>query len=177
MTCSGSSGTGIPHLNDGPADAQIPRARSSRRRPPRSCAISGVMKSGLVRRTTRAAVFECRQLEEVALLAHALHCAAAFRASAIDELCLGNEGLVDGAVPAFVRVFVEKAALLDPPPDRLSRAVMPWLGGSDEVVVRNVQVLEQATERSGNFIRERLRRHAPGVRRPLPLSGRARRSP
>ena len=62
-----------------------------------------------------------RQAEVVALLLQALDLVAARRTLAVNELRLGDEDLVDGAVPALVVALVDIAGSLHAAPDLLRR--------------------------------------------------------
>ena len=73
---------------------------------------SGWTKLGMVAIEVEQRLLVLRQPEVVALFLQPFDLAAARRALAVDELRLGDEDLVDGAVPAFVLALVDVAACL-----------------------------------------------------------------
>ncbi|VWM24417.1 Uncharacterised protein [Collinsella intestinalis] len=101
-------------------------------------------------------VLERGELEEPALLLDALERAIAVGAEVLAlgaaglvglvDLGLGEEGLVRHAVPAIVAALVDVAGLLHALPQVLHGAFLARLGGADEVVVRDLQLLPQLME-------------------------------
>ena len=115
-------------------------------------------------------VLERGELEEVALLLHALERAVAVGAEvgtgravllvALLDLGLGEVGLVGHAVPAVVAALVKVAGLLHALPEVLHGLVLARLGGADEVVVGNLELLPELLEVRGLGVSPLLRRHA-----------------
>src|SRR5262245_10621726 len=81
-----------------------------------------------------------RQAEVVALLFQPLDLAPTRRTLAVDELRFRDKDLVDRAVPAFVLALVDVAVALHAAPDLLRCLVVPRLRGTNEVVVRDLQI-------------------------------------
>ena len=124
---------------------------------------SGVMNSGMLRVVVAQPFLKRRQLEEVALFRDALDLAAANLTASVDQLSIGHEDLVDGAVPPFVLALVDVPAIADPPPQRLRGRIVPRFGRPDEIVVGNIQQRGEVPELFRHLVGERLRRQTgPG---------------
>ena len=86
---------------------------------------------------------ECRQLEEVIVFAQLLDGAMMDRTVVtIDEFVFVVVRLAAHAIHAFVGAFVDEAVVVRPLEQRLHGFVMPRFGGTDEVVVGQVELLE-----------------------------------
>ncbi len=86
-------------------------------------------------------VLEGTQSEEVVLLLEQVHRGPVDGAQpALQQLVLGVVLLAGHAVEAAVGVLDDPSVLVDPGQELLDGALMPGLGGPDEVVVGNVQV-------------------------------------
>ena len=101
-------------------------------------------------------VLEGGEPEEVGLLLDALQRTAAVRAEVLAlgaallvgllDLVLGEVGLLRDAVPAVVAALVEVAGLPHALPEVLDRVVLARLGGADEVVVGDLELLPEVLE-------------------------------
>src|SRR4029453_14742163 len=98
---------------------------------------------------------ELRQPEEVAFLRQALdRIAASWTAASLEKLGLGDEKLVDRAVPALVRCLIKVSAAGAPLAKPLGGPLGALFRGANEVVVRNIQQAGQSAEFCGDPIRE-----------------------
>jgi hypothetical protein len=61
------------------------------------------------------------------------------------------------AIPAFIGAKVSVVVFNERREDLLNGFVVAWLGGANEVVVRNAHGIPKASEFDGNFIDESLR--------------------
>ena len=98
-----------------------------------------------------------RKAEVIALFLEALDLVAAGRALPVDQLRLGNEDLVDRAIPAFVVPLVDVAVGRHAAPQLLRRTVMSRLRRPDEIVVRDIQVPAHLTEARRDLLGKDLR--------------------
>src|SRR4030095_10788836 len=110
-----------------------------------------------------------RQAKVVTLLLQAFDFVATGWTFALNELALGYEDLVDGAVPAFVVAFVDIAVDGDAAPEFLRGPMMARLGRPDEIVVRDVQISTHLSKAGCHLFGENFRFHSSLPRRAFDL--------
>jgi len=126
---------------------------------------------GVVLVEFQQAILPGREAEEIARLFHPFDLGAArgdlLARRAVAQFALAIEGLVAHRVPARIGVEIDLAALDERRPQRLRRADVPFLGGPDEIVVREAPRLGQGAEVPRHAVREGLRVDAGLLRRLL----------
>ena len=116
------------------------------------------------------AVLEAAEAEEVVLLLVVLHLDLVDRAQvAVDQLVVGVVLLAGHAVLALVHVELDVAGVVAPLQQLADAHLVALLGGADEVVVGDVQLLPRLLVQRGDRVDELLRRLAGGVGRVLHL--------
>ena len=142
MTCSSSHGIGIA--------PRLPRAADAEVLEPALDEAARLVVPVARQHEVGALVIELEQLvlvgrepEEVVLLLDALRRGPVLGAEPVDELGLVLELLAAHAVQAGVDVLVDVAVVVDPLQELLHEALVALVGGTDEEVVVDIDLLRQ----------------------------------
>ena len=146
-----------PPVDGGPGDRDVPQAAPDE--------AQGLVALGLGNDGGRGRLvpldepaLEGAQPEEVVLLLEQLDRGAVDRAQpALEQLVLGVVLLAGHAVQAPVGVLDDPAVVVDPAEELLDGALVPGLGGADEVVVGDVEVGPGRGEPGGQLVGPLLR--------------------
>ena len=91
-------------------------------------------------------------LEEIRLFLRLHDRASAFRTFPVHQLGLGPEGLVRGAVPAFIGSFIDVALGIHLFKHLLNLFLMIIIGGADEFVIGSVHQIPDPFDLSGYVV-------------------------
>ena len=154
-------------LERGAADRQIAQSAAHERDhlvAPRL----GTNEVGMLGVILQQPLFHGRQLEEIIFLVNRFGRPPALgtRRARADDI---DVELVEHAILAAVRTFVDVAALLQSGEHGLHAAHVPGLGGADEVVVGDLHAVPQTAELARDLVDKLLRRAAGGGGRALDL--------
>ena len=129
----------------------------------------GLNKVGVLVIELEQLVLERRELKEVGLLLHALERTVAIGAQvladaavlfvALLDLRIGKVGLVGHAVPAVIAALIQVAGLLHALPQILHGVMLARLGGTNEVVVGDLELAPKLLEVRSLAVGPLLRRH------------------
>lgn len=129
----------------------------------------GLDKIGVLVIELEQLVLERRELKEVGLLLHALERTVAIGAQvladaavllvALLDLRIGEVGLVRHAVPAVIAALIQVAGLLHALPQVLHGMMLARLGGTNEVVVGDLELAPKLLEVRSLAVGPLLRRH------------------
>lgn len=91
--------------------------------------------------------------KEIGILTHPLQRTAAVRADMVRrKLVFRPEGFVGDAVPAFILAKVNVSLVIGPLEQHLNHLLMTFFGGTDEIVVGNIEFLPQLLEKGHNAV-------------------------